>query len=82
MPQKDDPVNNIEAFSENGDKLNTVFQVDDIASAFPNIPFTDGAGTIHSDLANLINENYRLRYCTAYQIRLAGYKGVLTLKNT
>ena len=44
------------------------------------MPFTDGLGNIHVDLANVINTKFRLRFCTAYQIRIAGYKGVLMLK--
>jgi len=54
--------------------------VPDIDSQWPGIPFTDGSGNIHEDLAKEINEHFRIQYCTAYQIRLAGYKGVLVLK--
>lgn len=65
-----------------GNKVNTVFHIDDIESEIPGIPFTDGSGNIHEDLAAEINEHYRIKYCTAYQIRIAGYKGVLVLKES
>ena len=70
----------MEALGENDEPLNTVFHIEDIPSAHPKIPFTDGAGNISSELSTLINQSFRLRFCVAYQIRLAGYKGVLLLK--
>ena len=66
----------------NNEKVNRVFTVEDISSDFKNFPFTDGVGNISLTLSKEINSHFRLRYCVAYQIRLAGYKGVLTLKNT
>ena len=80
LRQRDDPVDKVEAVDDNGEPLNTVFHIEDIPSAHAKIPFTDGAGNISSDLASLINQSFRLRFCVAYQIRLAGYKGVLLLK--
>ena len=46
-----------------------------------NFCFTDGTGNISSDLCHKINEYYGLKFCAAYQIRLAGFKGVLMRKN-
>ena len=60
--------------------MNAVFTIPDINSDFEDVPFTDGTGNISSALAKMINEHFRLQYCVAYQIRLAGYKGVLMLK--
>lgn len=59
---------------------NTVFTIADIDSDFPDIPFSDGTGNISRALAETINDHFSLKSCTAYQIRLAGYKGVLMLK--
>ena len=58
-----------------------MFHVEEINSDFPDIPFTDGTGNIALELSKEINAHFRLRFCVAYQIRLAGYKGVLMLKN-
>ena len=39
--------------------------------------FTDGIGNISGELASLINQEYGLDKCSAYQIRMGGVKGVL-----
>ena len=65
----------------NNEKVNTVFHVEDISSGFKDFPFTDGAGNIYFTLSKEINLHFRLRFCVAYQIRLAGYEGVLALKS-
>ena len=80
LPQLEDPAVCSVANDETGNPKNTVFEVADVESDHPGIPFTDGAGNIHEDLAREINEHFRIKYCTAYQIRIAGYKGVLVLK--
>ena len=57
-----------------------VVDIDDIESGLDGIPYTDGAGFISSKLSQNINDIFGLESCVAYQIRLAGYKGVLLLK--
>lgn len=42
--------------------------------------FTDGCGNISLALSDLINEQFGLLNCTAYQVRLGGAKGVLVCK--
>ena len=42
-----------------------------------NYTFTDGCGRISPALAHLIDEKFNLHYCSAYQVRLGGAKGVL-----
>lgn len=58
-----------------------MFHIDDIESVHEGIPFTDGAGNIHPTLAKEINQHFRIKHCVAYQIRLSGYKGVLSFKH-
>ena len=54
--------------------------VKDINSNYKDYPFSDGCGNISLELSEEINEKFRLRCCSAYQIRLAGLKGVLVYK--
>jgi len=42
--------------------------------------FTDGCGNISQELAELVDKEFGLLKCAAYQIRLGGVKGVLMLK--
>ena len=42
--------------------------------------FTDGCGNISAEFASLIDEEFGLLKCSAYQIRFRGVKGVLMLK--
>lgn len=42
--------------------------------------FTDGCGNISQELCKLINKEFGLYTCTAYQVRLGGAKGVLVCK--
>ncbi len=42
--------------------------------------FTDGCGNISEDLCELISEKYELEYCSAFQVRLGGIKGVFMRK--
>ena len=41
--------------------------------------FSDGCGLIHPDLASEIAKKYKLSNCSAFQIRLGGAKGVLSV---
>lgn len=41
---------------------------------------TDGAGNLGEKLADLINEKNNLFKCSAFQIRIGGIKGVLTVR--
>ena len=42
--------------------------------------FTDGVGYISSELANAVAKDFRFKKVSAFQIRLAGAKGVLMEK--
>ena len=67
LAQKSDPQGLTEqTYDANGDPENTVFEIDDIDSSHDNVPFTDGSGNISYDLASIINDHFRLRFCTAY----------------
>jgi len=39
--------------------------------------FSDGCGFINDELSKVINEEYEVTQCSAYQVRIAGCKGVL-----
>lgn len=39
--------------------------------------FTDGAGNISTEIAAQIDNDYGLKQCSAYQVRIGGLKGVL-----
>jgi len=38
--------------------------------------FTDGLGNISNELAALIDKKFGIKYCSAYQVRIGGLKGV------
>lgn len=42
--------------------------------------FTDGCGNISEPLCDLINNEFGLMRCSAYQVRLGGAKGILMFK--
>lgn len=57
-------------------------EIPDIERKNPNtnevlFTFSDGIGNISAELAALIDKQYSLTLCSAYQVRLGGIKGVL-----
>jgi RNA-dependent RNA polymerase len=52
----------------------------DISDYTTKYVFTDGCGNISAEFASLIDEEFGLLKCSAYQIRFKGVKGVLMLK--
>jgi hypothetical protein len=59
------------------DEISEVLDVKDYSLKYI---FTDGCGNVSAELAELVDKEFGLLRCSAYQIRLGGVKGVLMLK--
>lgn len=59
------------------DQISEVLDVRDYSMKYI---FTDGCGNLSAELAELVDKEFGLLKCSAYQIRLGGIKGVLMLK--
>jgi len=58
-------------------QINKLLDIKDYSTKYI---FTDGCGNISQELAELVDKEFGLLKCTAYQIRLGGVKGVVMLK--